>query len=141
MTRRSLSVCSVPGCPILTADGKCGPHAAEARAAKDAARPNFRERGYDAEYDRNHAVVLREETHCGLCGRLVDKSLPGTDPDGPSVDHIVPRSRGGSNARENLRLVHARENSGRTRFDGEPAAPQPAARPPRVYRVRSASIR
>lgn len=57
------------------------------------------------------AQVMREENVCYVCGRQVDKSLPGTAPMGPQVDHIVARSEGGAVfERSNLHLVHSRCN-------------------------------
>ena len=57
------------------------------------------------------AQVLREEDVCYICGRPVDKTLPGTAPMGPQVDHIVARSEGGAVfERSNLHLVHSRCN-------------------------------
>ena len=57
------------------------------------------------------AQVMREEDVCYICGRPVDKSLPGTAPMGPQVDHIVARSEGGAVfERSNLHLVHSRCN-------------------------------
>lgn len=71
------------------------------------------------------ARVLAEETHCALCGRLVDKSLtnmPGQHgprcadrecagcvphPQRAEVDEDLPRARGGSALdRDNTRLMH-----------------------------------
>lgn len=135
---RSLKVCSVPSCPELTLSGKCSAHAAAARAAQDAVRGNWRERGYDAEYDRNRVIVLREEDTCWLCSVTVDKTLPGTHRDGPSVDHVIRREDGGSNARDNLRLTHLRCNTGRR--SAAPSSPPPRPAPP-VYRTRSAGLR
>ena len=57
------------------------------------------------------AQVMREEDVCYICGRQVDKSLPGTAPMGPQVDHVVARSEGGAVfERSNLHLVHSRCN-------------------------------
>ena len=55
-----------------------------------------RERGYDREYDENRAILLSKPQNCWKCG------LPGAD----SADHVIPRSRGGSNALSNLRPAH-----------------------------------
>lgn len=53
------------------------------------------------------ARVLREETHCGICGQVVDKALPHGLPLSPEVDEIMPVSRGGDPlARDNVRLAH-----------------------------------
>lgn len=44
---------------------------------------------------------------CGICGKPVDKSLPGTDPMGPTIDHIIPIAKGGHPADlSNLQLAH-----------------------------------
>jgi 5-methylcytosine-specific restriction endonuclease McrA len=44
--------------------------------------------------------------HCEICGRkMLDlKSYP--EPDSPSLDHIVPISRGGQHTRDNVRSAH-----------------------------------
>ena len=53
------------------------------------------------------ARVLREETHCGICGNEVDKSLPHGLDGSPEVDEIIPVSLGGSPyLRSNCRLSH-----------------------------------
>ncbi|MEU5838551.1 HNH endonuclease [Streptomyces diacarni] len=53
------------------------------------------------------ARVLREETHCWLCGQPVDVKMPHGMPDSPEVDEITPVSKGGSPYdRKNCRLAH-----------------------------------
>ena len=59
---------------------------------------------HDPEYRRNRIQVLNEETFCWVCGEI---------PSDPTVDHVVRRSEGGSNRRENLRLACRRCNSSR----------------------------
>lgn len=54
-------------------------------------------------------LVERDGDRCGICRRKVNITLKsGTrgSPRGPSVDHIVPRSLGGSDDLANLRLTH-----------------------------------
>lgn len=52
------------------------------------------------------ARVLREEDHCWMCGRYVDKDLPPSHPYSAEVDELLPVSRGGSPYdRENCRLA------------------------------------
>lgn len=75
--------------------------------------------------------VLAEETHCGICGQVVDKSLR-LGPDGnphplsAEVDEILPVSRGGSPyERENCRLTHRICNQ--KRGDGRRERAQAAA--------------
>lgn len=55
--------------------------------------------------------VLREETHCGICGEEVDKSILTPDPFSPEVDEIIPISLGGDPLdRANLQLTHRQCN-------------------------------
>jgi 5-methylcytosine-specific restriction endonuclease McrA len=104
--------CTEPGCPeLVEGGGYCTDHARLERSKQDARRGSFRERGYDGTYTKNRARVLREEVFCFRCGRPVDKTLTFPNPWSPTAGHIVPRSRGGSNERSNLRLEHLRCNS------------------------------
>jgi hypothetical protein len=58
-------------------------------------------------YQRLRKVVLAEETLCGFCGEVVDKTLPHTDRMSATIDHVVPLSAGGAVAdRDNVRLAH-----------------------------------
>lgn len=74
-------------------------------------RPSPTKRGYDAEYQRNAAQVRREWKRlglpCAICGR------PFAVAETISVDHRVARSKGGSNALENLFGTHAKCNAGK----------------------------
>lgn len=68
-------------------------------------------------------AVYAEETHCWLCGVVVDKSLPSHNPGSKTVDEIVPVIRGGSPVdRQNCRLAHWSCNS--RRGDRSPKAIQ-----------------
>lgn len=51
----------------------------------------------------------RDGAHCGICQRTVDLTLssgPRGSDQGPSVDHLIPRSKGGTDDLVNLRLTH-----------------------------------
>ena len=51
---------------------------------------------------------------CHLCGKAIDLTLPGTVPQGPTVDHVVPRSKGGRVFDlNNCRPAHKSCNSGK----------------------------
>lgn len=63
-------------------------------------------------------IVARDGTKCGICGKKVDMRLPGGHLKGPSIDHIIPRGDGGTNARANLRLAHMICNSIRQNLGG-----------------------
>jgi 5-methylcytosine-specific restriction endonuclease McrA len=55
--------------------------------------------------DLNVAQIADRDGHtCGICGGPVDMHVPGLF--GPSIDHVVPVSRGGSNEADNLQLAH-----------------------------------
>lgn len=73
--------------------------------------------------DKIRARVIREETHCWLCGNPVDKALHYLDPQAPEMDEIVPVSKGGSPYdRKNARLAHRLCNQRRGNGDRDPAA-------------------
>jgi 5-methylcytosine-specific restriction endonuclease McrA len=57
------------------------------------------------------ATVFAEEDHCHICGRHVDKELPPYLPGSPTIDELIPVSKGGSPYdRSNCRLAHLRCN-------------------------------
>jgi hypothetical protein len=113
VSRRSVAVCSEPGCPQLTDRGRCEPHRLQHQRTKNRGAPTRQARGLDATYQRLRTQVLAEEADCWVCGMRVDQALPGIHPEGPTVDHITRRVDGGTNERSNLRLAHNRCNSGR----------------------------
>ena len=53
----------------------------------------------------------RDGDVCWLCGEPIDFSLPRPadarlDPGAPTLDHVIPRWKGGSNKVSNLKLAH-----------------------------------
>lgn len=62
-------------------------------------------KGTSSYYSKPLAVIHRDFNGiCALCGKAVDIA-------DASRDHIVPRSRGGSNARDNIQLTHKHCNN------------------------------
>jgi 5-methylcytosine-specific restriction endonuclease McrA len=58
-------------------------------------------------WDQLKARVFAEETHCWLCHRFVDQTLPPRTAQSRSVDHVVPLAQGGDPLdRRNCRLAH-----------------------------------
>lgn len=51
-------------------------------------------------------LALRDGPYCQLCGCDVDMLAVAPDPMRPSVDHIIPRAWGGSDAADNNQLTH-----------------------------------
>lgn len=58
-------------------------------------------------------LAARDGATCWLCGNDVDPGAPKGSPFAGSVDHVVPRARGGGNEDGNLRLAHRQCNSRR----------------------------
>ncbi len=59
------------------------------------------------------ALAERDGWVCWLCDGQIDPSLPRSLPGAASIDHVVPRSRGGTSDLRNLRLAHRRCNGRR----------------------------
>ena len=92
-------------CGKLAASGKtrCS-NCLDSNATREKARGSL-------EYIRNRKYKIVEWKNlgrppCELCGKRIALSAI-------NVDHILPRSRGGSHALHNLRVVHGRCNSAR----------------------------
>ena len=77
--------CSFPRCPgYAVFRGRCAQHA-----------QTTTQRGYGASWQATRAVVRHQERECRECGATSDLT----------VDHIRPQSMGGTNARDNLRVL------------------------------------
>lgn len=62
--RKAMSVCTVPGCPALTAGGRCPEH----QRAADQARGTAAQRGYGRQHRiRFRAKVLARDPVCVIC--------------------------------------------------------------------------
>lgn len=55
----------------------------------------------------------RDGWRCHLCSRRVNRLLAGTHQRGPTIDHLVPISRGGMDEPRNVALAHRQCNSAR----------------------------
>lgn len=90
-------------------------------------RPD-RDGPHRAQFEANRKIVIATQSICGICGKPVDKSLKYPDPMSPTVDHIIPLSRGGDpSALDNLQLAHRCCNRAKSdRMD----APAPIRRDP-----------
>lgn len=56
------------------------------------------------------ALWATQGTVCPLCSEPIDAGLPYPHPLSPSVDHIVPLSKGGRHCQDNLQWTHLRCN-------------------------------
>ena len=86
--------CTFPGCRVRQkGGGRCPAHRPT--------RASARARGYDRGWDALAKRVIAEEPICRRCG-VNPSTVAG---------HILPRSRGGTNARSNLRGLCASCNA------------------------------
>jgi 5-methylcytosine-specific restriction endonuclease McrA len=73
--------------------------------------------------------VFAEETHCWICGRPVDFTLPPKHRLARSVDHLVKLEFGGAPLeRHNVRLAHIACNTARSNRDRKPRGPRSSRR-------------
>lgn len=56
-------------------------------------------------------LYKRDDWTCQLCGEPVDRDVHWNEPRAPSLDHVLPKSLGGSDEPENLRTAHRHCNS------------------------------
>lgn len=61
-------------------------------------------------FKNNKKIILATQNICGICGKPVDKSLKYPHPMSPTVDHIIPCAKGGSDDLDNLQLAHRQCN-------------------------------
>lgn len=64
------------------------------------------------DYTSNY-VFRRDNWTCGICGRKINKRLKWPMPFSPSIDHIVPLSKGGNDNPANVQAAHLRCNLGK----------------------------
>lgn len=106
MPQRITSQCSQPRCPNLAAaDGRCAAHQRVAVAIYERSRGSYRERGYGAAWRRLRVSYLAAYPYCQWprCQELA------TD-----IDHILPRSQGGTDLWDNLQGLCHKHHSSKT---------------------------
>lgn len=67
---------------------------------------------YNSEYIyiNIYNIYKRDRFKCGICGLRVNTKLKHPHPYSPSLDHIIPLSKGGSHTPDNVQLAHLRCN-------------------------------
>ncbi len=59
---------------------------------------------------RRESLRLRDGDNCHICGKPIDFTMAGNTGLAATLDHIVPKYKGGVNALSNLKLAHAECN-------------------------------
>ncbi len=117
MTKEGLKYCRDNGC--------CSKECAKKRARK---AQRIRERGYKNHKGRARkygcvfdssvtlkALIKRNGLRCAICGEMCEPDDHGwtdyTGPRRPTIDHIIPMSKGGGHVWDNVQVAHAICNS------------------------------
>ncbi|WP_159107502.1 HNH endonuclease [Streptomyces rubrogriseus] len=66
-------------------------------------------------------IHVRDGWTCQLCHEPIDRAIAWPHPKSPSIDHIVPLSRGGAHALSNVQSAHLGCNSSKRDRDMEAA--------------------
>ena len=100
MATRAARPCLHPGCPAITrTDPRCPAHQTTANRQRGTSTA----RGYGSGWQRTRLSILnRDGWTCGYCGQ------PAT-----TVDHVTPKSRGGTDDEGNLMAACLSCNSGK----------------------------
>lgn len=104
MGYRPAKVCAQPSCPQLVADGsRCSEHRRNQDRQRDQVRGSRHQRGYTNEWSQLSRAILERDGHtCAYCGRTAT-----------TVDHVIPKARGGTDDESNLVAACVRCNSGK----------------------------
>ena len=118
MPRRNARPCGAPGCTALVYDGRfCEAHAKEQQAAYDKQRGSSARRGYGARWRKLRRVVLARSPLCADPFGI--HAAEGRIEQATEVDHIKPKSQGGTNAMGNLQALCKQCHSRKTVLEGK----------------------
>ena len=84
-----------------------------------------RQKGNRGAFEAARLKILKTQTICGICGKPVDFSYKNPHPLAPTVDHIIPVSKGGHPSDiSNLQLAHRCCNRAKADSMMEPRKPE-----------------
>ena len=95
--------CTKAGCTAYQSKkGRCDKHQIKSWDHKGKTR---HDRGYDSKWYKTRQVILKRDGHMCKCDDCVMNNiyLPATE-----VDHIIPKSRGGTDDYTNLRAINTK---------------------------------
>lgn len=116
---RASRTCSQQGCPTVIQQGsRCTQHQRAQYRTQEARRGDRHQRGYGTQWDKLRAQLLPSKLIeykglCHLCSTPVSTVAKAPHPKAPSLDHITPKSKGGTDDPSNLALAHFGCNSAR----------------------------
>jgi hypothetical protein len=85
---------------------ECGPSWKAERDRHHVTRKNHARRSVLVELVTVEQLADRDGNDCHLCGDAVDMTVSGMQPYGPTIDHVVPVSKGGRTEMSNCKLAH-----------------------------------
>ena len=114
MSRKAPKICTYPGCGKPVAGGRCDLHKHVEAKAFDKARGTAASRGYCSKQWLwlRQQVLLRDQYKCQKCGVFVVRKGQA------HVDHIIPKSSGGTDDMSNLMLLCVSCHSLKTTSEG-----------------------
>jgi hypothetical protein len=83
------------------------------RMKENDTRKNHRRRAAGELIMTVESLAKRDGIKCNICTKPVNMSKSGLDPLGPTIDHLLPVSKGGTNDSFNLALAHRQCNTSR----------------------------
>jgi 5-methylcytosine-specific restriction protein A len=103
MPPKSKRPCRSPMCPGKTQDvsGYCEKHIHLASGWVKPDRGTAEQRGYDWAWRKKRVAVLKRDRYLCQCGDCNGRRLPATE-----VDHVIPKSLGGSDDFHNLQALN-----------------------------------
>lgn len=95
--------CRSPMCPGKTQSkhGYCDAHASLATGWTNPARGTAEQRGYDWEWRKKRAAVLKRDRYMCRCQDCKGRRLPASE-----VDHVIPKHLGGTDEFDNLAAIN-----------------------------------
>ncbi|MGW5361244.1 HNH endonuclease [Actinopolymorpha pittospori] len=107
-TRVPKSACMVCRTLIPLGQTRCPEHRVKdkPRARRNPDRPTASQRGYGSAWQKlRQAIIIRDGKRCQACGHRGDRDNP------LSVDHVMPKSKGGTDSASNLITLCRKCNS------------------------------